>query len=229
MNKLFINAFKSSIKSRISPKSKVRLEKGYIATIKRLTRIQRRYKFYNILLKCILYFLILLVIIPPYILFMFKKFYSDIEKITKYVTTICAIIVGIGDFFIGMFGFSKKIFVCEQTKLRLANAGAKFLDFQGSKRYNGCRKLEDAVIPFLRKVNRIVQFSVIKYNGEITEKKSNSFISKGGDFIGIDPIDIELETKESEIKELKEEYELYSKIKKDGISIKESNIKTVLY
>lgn len=191
----------------ITKKDMEKIKKKYINMILKINKLQKRYKIYNILPKIVIYIPILLMIAIPYLLMILKGVYSDIENITKYLITIGGFIAGITNFIVGMFGFTQKIFVYEQTKIRLFQEGARILSFKHEKRYSKFSNVHDALDEFFNKVARIVQYAVLRNGGSSDTKitSSKSFQSIGNEYLGIGKmknIDEELERYRTELKDL---------------------------
>jgi hypothetical protein len=221
MTDLFIDSFVKtfSCMTSVTEHDVHSITSNYISIIKKIIKLKKRSKLLNIIPKILTYVTILSIVAIPYILIIFKGIYSDVEKITKYAITAGGFIAGIANFIISFFGLTKKIFVYEQTKIRLLQEGARLLNFKNEDRYNKYNNVHDALDEFLVKVMRIIQYSVLKIDSKdgSSGMSHRSFESIGTDYLGLDKsttLDIEIERARNTIKQLEEQLEMKNNILK---------------
>jgi hypothetical protein len=219
MTDIFIDSFVETFRcmTSVTEHDVNSITNNYINIIKKLVRLKRRSKILNIIPKILKYITILSIVAIPYILIIFKGIYSDIEKITKYAITAGGFIAGITNFIISFFGLTRKIFVYEQTKIRLLQEGTRLLNFRNEGRYNKYNNVHDALDEFLAKIMRIIQYSVLKIDSKDRSNSMScrSFESIGTDYLGLDKsstLDIEIERARNTIKQLEEQLEMKDKI-----------------
>lgn len=200
------------------------IKDNYIDVMIRFNKKRVVFKILSIIGYLFMYLLIFIIIAVPYLL-MFLQFITaeDVEKISAYIQTGIGIVLSIFKIIYDKIGFSRKIFIYEQTITHLKQEGVKFLNKDHDDKYNEYDTSQDKFVKFVHEINTIINLAIIKHtleDHEMADHQPYHFNSMGSDFFNITPIVLHEEEQEEKQKTSSDE---------ESLSLNDVVIQTIQY
>jgi len=158
----FINTFLSiiNLSDEISNDNRELIIENYVMKMRKLKKKQKKIMLVCIALYFLRFFVFSIAIIAPVAVDRVNKNVYLLIIIIFMATIIPFIEKSITD----LLQLNNKIFVNSQTQLRLEQEGCKIINWKKNERYSNFCTQNEAIDTFLKKVARILQYSVIKKN-----------------------------------------------------------------